>query len=148
MKKTVQFNKKITMHYSISNDKGLVFESTFNSSPITFKIGDGTIPQKLEMTLYGLKENDSQILNIEAKDAFGTRDDKKTKTINRSLFPNDEMIKINNVIEVDVKDKNANESTSIAIIKEINDDQIILDLNHPLAGIPIEFRVKIINIHE
>ena len=45
--KTVQFNKKITMHYSISNDKGLVFESTFNSSPITFKIGDGTIPQKL-----------------------------------------------------------------------------------------------------
>ena len=148
MKKTVQFNKKITMHYSISNDKGLVFESTFNSSPITFKIGDGTIPQKLEMTLYGLKENDSQILNIEAKDAFGTRDDKKTKTINRSLFPNDEMIKINNIIEVDVKDKNANESTSIAIIKEINDDQIILDLNHPLAGIPIEFRVKIINIHE
>ena len=47
------------------------------------------------------------------------------------------MIKINNVIEVDVKDKNANESTSIAIIKEINDDQIILDLNHPLAGIPM-----------
>ena len=64
MNKKVEYNSKITMHYSISNDKGLVFESTFDNKPITFVVGDGTIPQKLEVTLYGLEVNKTQSLLI------------------------------------------------------------------------------------
>ena len=148
MNKKVDYNSKITMHYSISNDKGLVFESTFDKQPITFVVGDGTIPQKLEVTLYGLEVNKTQSLLIEPKDAFGIKDENKTKTIEKSSFPNAEMIKMNNVIEIDTKDHENKKTTSLAIIKEINKETVVLDLNHPLAGIPIEFKVKIVNIYE
>lgn len=148
MNKTVQYNSKITIHYSIANDKGLVFESTFENDPITFVVGDGTIPQKLEVTIYGLEVDKTQTLIIQPKDAFGIRNDKNVKTVEKSSFPNTQMIKINNVIEIDTKDCNKNKSTSLAIIKEINKDKVVLDLNHPLAGIVIEFKVKIVSIHE
>ena len=55
---------------------------------------------------------------------------------------------MNNVIEIDTKDHENKKTTSLAIIKEINKETVVLDLNHPLAGIPIEFKVKIVNIYE
>lgn len=148
MKKIIKFNSTISLHYSISNTNDFEFESTFDKNPVKFKIGDGTIPQKLEMTLYGLEEDTEQTLVLEPQDAFGIRDIKKSKTIPKSFFPNQNMIKLNNIIEVDAKEKNGKTSTTFAIIKKINNGDVVLDLNHPLSGITIKFKVKIIKIHE
>ena len=48
----IKFQSVVDLHYSISNLEGIEFESTFNSKPVKITIGDGTIPQKLEITLY------------------------------------------------------------------------------------------------
>ena len=64
------------------------------------------------------------------------------------FFPNKDMVKLNNIIEVDAKEKNGATSTTFAIIKKINNGDVVLDLNHPLSGITIKFKVKIIKIHE
>jgi len=148
MKKIIKFNSIISLHYSISNTNDFEFESTFNKNPIKFKIGDGTIPQKLEIPLYGLEEGVEQTLMLEPQDAFGIRDAKKSKTISKSLFPNQDMIKLNNIIEVDAKEKNDKTNTTFAMIKKINNDDVVLDLNHPLSGITIKFKVKVIKIYE
>ena len=148
MKKIIKFNSIISLHYSISNTNDFEFESTFNKNPIKFKIGDGTIPQKLEIPLYGLEEGVEQTLMLEPQDAFGIRDAKRSKTISKSLFPNQDMIKLNNIIEVDAKEKNDKTSTTFAMIKKINNDDVVLDLNHPLSGITIKFKVKVIKIYE
>ena len=107
-----------------------------------------TIPQRLEVTLYGLKENDEQSLILKPIDAFGERDVLNVKTLQKSTFPNKEMIRIGNVIEIDVQDKKGKTQPMFAIIKEINSNDVLLDLNHPLAGKHIKFRVKIIKINE
>ena len=148
MKKIIKFNSTISLHYSISNTNDFEFESTFNKNPIKFKIGDGTIPQKLEIPLYGLEEGVEQTLMLEPQDAFGIRDAKRSKTISKSLFPNQDMIKLNNIIEVDAKEKNDKTNTTFAMIKKINNDDVVLDLNHPLSGITIKFKVKVIKIYE
>jgi|TARA_B100001996_G_scaffold14215_1_gene11864 FKBP-type peptidyl-prolyl cis-trans isomerase SlpA len=148
MKKIIKFNSIISLHYSISNTNDFEFESTFNKNPIKFKIGDGTIPQKLEIPLYGLEEGVEQTLMLEPQDAFGIRDAKRSKTISKSLFPNQDMIKLNNIIEVDAKEKNDKTNTTFAMIKKINNDDVVLDLNHPLSGITIKFKVKVIKIYE
>jgi len=148
MKKIIKFNSIISLHYSISNTNDFEFESTFNKNPIKFKIGDGTIPQKLEIPLYGLEEGVEQTLMLEPQDAFGIRDAKRSKTISKSLFPNQDMIKLNNIIEVDAKEKNGKTNTTFAMIKKINNDDVVLDLNHPLSGMTIKFKVKVIKIYE
>ena len=148
MKKKILYKTKIDLHYSISNKDNIVFESTFDKKPIHLEIGDGTIPQKLEITLYGLCEHDSQEIELQPKDAFGLRDDKKIKNIAKKDFPNHQMIKINNVLEVDVKQNDGKVTSTFAIIKKIEKDQVVLDLNHPLAGMTIKFKAEIIKIYE
>jgi FKBP-type peptidyl-prolyl cis-trans isomerase 2 len=58
------------------------------------------------------------------------------------------MVKVGNVIELDIKENDGEEATSFAMIKEIKENQVLLDLNHPLAGIEIKFKVKIIKVYE
>ena len=148
MKKKIAYKTKVDLHYSISNIDNIIFESTFDEKPIHLEIGDGTIPQKLEITLYGLCENDSQEIELQAKDAFGLRDDKKVKTIAKKDFPNEQMIRVNNVLEVDLRQNDGKITSTFAIIREIEKDQVSLDLNHPLAGMTIKFRAEIVKIYE
>ena len=148
MKKKIAYKTKVDLHYSISNKDNVMFESTFDKKPIHLQIGDGTIPQKLEITLYGLCEHDIQEIELQPKDAFGVRNDKKVQTLAKKDFPSDKMIKINNVLEVDVKQNDGKVTSTFAIIKEIEKDQVMLDLNHPLAGITIKFKAEIVKIYE
>ena len=144
----IKHDSKVKLHYSISSLEDLVYESTFEGKPLEIKIGDMTIPQRLEATLYGLKENDEQSLILKPVDAFGDRDISNVKTLLKSSFPNKEMIRIGNVIEIDAQDKKGKTESMFAIIKEIHSNDVLLDLNHPLAGKHIKFKVKIIKINE
>ena len=87
-------------------------------------------------------------MTLDPADAFGIRDTNKVKAVNKSAFPNQEMIKKDNVIEIDVKENGGETNVAFAMIKQINADDVILDLNHPLAGQKIMFKVKIIKIYE
>ena len=98
--------------------------------------------------MYGLCEHDIQEIELQPKDAFGVRNDKKVQTLAKKDFPSDKMIKINNVLEVDVKQNDGKVTSTFAIIKEIEKDQVMLDLNHPLAGITIKFKAEIVKIYE
>ena len=120
----------------------------YDKNPIKFKIGDGTIPQKLEITLYGLKEKDKQEITLDPKDAFGIRDEKKTIVISKNQFPDQKMIEVNNVIEVDTKENNGKLDTSFAIIKDVRDNDVLLDLNHPLADVTVKFTAEIVKIYD
>ena len=144
----IKFNSLVKLHYSISNINNIIFESTFDSDPVLVRIGDGTLPIKLEMTLYGLETDREQIITLQPKDAFGLRDENHNKTLGISMFPNIEMVKVGNIIEIDVKEKDGTVRPSFAMIKQVNGENVLLDLNHPLAGHTIIFKVKIVEINE
>ena len=144
----IKFNSLVRLHYSISNIDNIIFESTFDSDPVLVRIGDGTLPIKLEMTLYGLVKDNEQTMTLEPKDAFGLRDENNNKTLEISTFPDTEMVKVGNIIEIDVKEKDGKVSSALAMIKQVSKDSVLLDLNHPLSGHKIIFKVKIINIDE
>jgi len=142
----IKFGSKVKMHYSISNTEGVEFESTYNKKPIIFNIGDGLIPQKLEIPLYGLMINDEQTTQLDPSNAFGIIDDKKIKIIKKNEFPNQNMIKLGNVLEFDIKTKEGIKNTILGSIKAINGENITVDLNHPLAGFKIILKVKILEV--
>ena len=144
----IKYNSKVKLHYSISTIDDIVFESTFDKQPVNITIGSGIIPQKLELTLYGLSPGSEQTITLKPCDAFGDRDSKKTQNIDISTFPDNKMIKKGNVIEIDLKEKDGKVTSTFAMIKDINNDKVLLDLNHPLAGIEIKFKVKIIKIYD
>ena len=56
------------------------------------------------------------------------------------------MIKVGNVLEFDIRTKDGKESMTFGMIKRIDGDNILVDLNHPLAGQKILLRVKILEV--
>ena len=98
------------------------------------------------MTLYGLITDNEQTMTLEPKDAFGLRDENNNEYSRFGTFPDTEMVKVGNIIEIDVKEKDGKVSSAFAMIKQVSKDSVLLDLNHPLAGHKIIFKVKIINI--
>ena len=142
----IKFGSKVKMHYSISNLEGVKFESTFEKEPVTFTVGDGLLPQNLEIPLYGLNENEEQSISLDPNNAFGYRDETKIKTIKKALFPKQSMIKIGNVLEFDVKTKDGKENMILGMIKKIDGSNVVVDINHPLAGHKILLKVKILEV--
>ncbi len=144
----IKFNSLVKLHYSISSINNIIFESTFESDPVVVRIGDGTLPRKLELTLYGLSMGSDQSMTLEPKDAFGIRDEDKIKSLKMNMFPDIEMLKVDNVIEIDIKEKDGKFRPAFAMIKHVNKENVLLDLNHPLAGHKIIFKVNIVEINE
>ncbi len=144
----IKFKSKVKMHYSITNTNKFEYETTFKKQPIVFNIGDGVIPQKLEALLYGLKEGEEQELILKPIDAFGLREDKNIKIIHMNKFSDPSMIKVGNVIEFNAEYKNGKNNLGLGTITKIDDNNVTIDLNHPLAGLEIIFKVKIIEVND
>ena len=148
MNHIIKFNSLVKMNYSIESINKIVFESTFESKPVVIRIGNGLLPQKLEMTLYGLEKNAKQTMYLEAQDAFGLRDERNFHTLKKDIFPDKEMIKVGNIIEAEVENNDKDSKYTFAKICKINNNDVIIDLNHPLAGHKIIFKVHILDINE
>ena len=140
----IKYNSKVELHYSISSLNNIEFESTFDKKPIKVLIGDGTIPQRLELTLYGLKEGSQQTLCLDPKDAFGERNEENIKILSKKSFPNIDMIKIGNVIEVDVEGEDDPLVFEIKLISAENGVQVAVQVDDDTLA-PIDVSDKLLS---
>ena len=62
------------------------------------------------------------------------------------MFPQKKMVKVGNVLEFDIKTKAGEKSSTFGMIKNIEGENVLIDLNHPLAGQSILLKVKILKV--
>jgi len=131
------------MQYSIALEDGTVVESTYDhGEPLTFTMGDGSLVPGLELAVLGLKPGDQQSLNIDPDVAFGFPDENAIQTLKRSEFAPELQLKPGLVIEFETPSGLQVPGT----IKQVQDDVVIVDFSHPLAGRSIIFNVKILAV--
>ncbi|MGD8483343.1 MAG: FKBP-type peptidyl-prolyl cis-trans isomerase [Thioalkalispiraceae bacterium] len=133
---------EVTMHFTLTLEDGTVADTTIGHDPIQFIMGDGSLIEGLELALYGLKTGDKQVLSIEPREAFGFPDEENIHEMPRSEFPADMSIEQGMIIEFDTP---SGERVPGAI-KDIKNDTVVVDFNHPLAGHEITFDVEILEI--
>jgi len=133
---------EVTMHYRLSLQDGTVADETTDGEPLNFSMGDGTLIQGLELALYGLKTGEKQCLAIDPRDAFGFAEEDNVHSMPRSEF--DESLKIEPGMIVAFSTPAGQEVPGT--IKEVNDETVMVDFNHPLAGFEVTFDVEIIDI--
>ncbi|NIP73109.1 MAG: FKBP-type peptidyl-prolyl cis-trans isomerase [Gammaproteobacteria bacterium] len=130
------------MHFSIELEDGTVAESSFDGEPIRFVMGDGTLIRGLELALYGLGPGDRQSLRIDAETAFGHRDSEAVQVMPRSDFPPEMSLEPGLIIGFTTP---SGEEIPGAV-REVEEDRITVDFNHPLAGHEIKFDVQILEV--
>jgi FKBP-type peptidyl-prolyl cis-trans isomerase SlpA len=133
---------EVTLHLSLSTTDGFEALSTFGEEPETLVMGDGTLSEGLELALYGLKPGDAQTLTLTADQAFGQWDKTNIHRLPRHDFISEEELEPGLVIGF-----SAEEGEELAgTILEVDQQTVMVDFNHPLAGREVVFRVEILEV--
>lgn len=137
-------NRVIKMYYELKDAKnGEILESNFNANPIAFLSGKNQILQKLEDEVVNLGEGESKIIKILPQDGVGEYDENAVQTL-----PKEQFAGIDLQIGMELFGEGEDGSVARVIVKEITDESVSVDFNHPYAGKELEFNVIIIENRE
>ncbi len=133
--------KRVKIEYTLFANNEQI-ETSVGHEPMEYTVGDQTIIPGLESQLNGMHVGEEKVIEVEAKDAYGEVDPKAVKEFPKTSLPKGVEPKVGMVLQATAPDGEDFPAT----IKEIKDDQVVLDFNHPLAGKPLKFNVKVLDI--
>jgi peptidylprolyl isomerase len=140
----VEKGKYVQIQYTGTFDSGEIFDSNVGQDALEFQVGSGSIINGLDQGVMGMKIEDEKDITVKPEEGYGDYNDAFILTIplaemKTNFDPEPEMI-----ISIQME----NGSLVPARITEVNDESVILDLNHPLAGKTLHFKVKILAIND
>lgn len=133
---------KVKVHYTGTLDDGTVFDSSREREPLEFVIGSGTLIPGFENGVLGMKVGETKTIDIPAADAYGERKDGLMASLERSEVPDNIEPKAGMFVEMELKDGN----NARARIAKVDEQTIVLDFNHPLAGQDLSFEVELLAV--
>ncbi|MEX1032053.1 MAG: FKBP-type peptidyl-prolyl cis-trans isomerase [Cellvibrionaceae bacterium] len=133
---------QVTLHFAVKLDDGSVVDSTFDTSPATFVVGDQNLLEGFEQLLFGLSAGDKNSFEVLPEQGFGQRNPNNIQEIPRDAF--DEGIELSEGLLVSFADANNKEMPGV--VQSFDDDNVMVDFNHPLAGRNLIFDVEILAV--
>lgn len=135
----VKTGRVVLLDYMVRVETGQVVESSSGKAPIEYLHGAGQILPALERALEGLREGEQAAFSIPAEDAYGERKDDNVVSLPKTLFPDD--VKLEQGLCLYAR-ASGGQSYPITV-REVGEDMVVVDLNHPLAGERLFFEVNI-----
>ncbi|KAA5547904.1 FKBP-type peptidyl-prolyl cis-trans isomerase [Adhaeribacter rhizoryzae] len=146
-------NKVVSLTYELKilNDDGeqTLVETADESNPMVFLYGVSGLPEKFEEYLDGKQEGESFSFSLEAEEGYGEYDDNALVPIPKNVFEvdgkiDDEMLQEGNYIPMADNEGNHMQGR----VMKIQDDEVVMDFNHPLAGMKMFFEGKVLSVRE
>lgn len=143
----VQPGSFLTLHYRLAGPDGRDIVNTFADKPATLSLGAGQLAEALERRLLGLAEGTRQVFELPAGEAFGQRSTELLQRVKRSLLAElgdpDEAYHVGDVVQFPTPD---GQGQYAGVVRELADNWVLFDFNHPLAGQPVSFEVQLIGV--
>lgn len=141
-------NKVVSLTYTLTLDDGEIADQTTVETPFMFIHGIGQTLPSFDKNLEGLKAGDSFSFSLTAEDAYGNHEEERIVKLEKNIFSGPDvpadLLTLGNVVPM--QDQHGNPMDGL--ILEINDNDVVLDFNHPLAGQALHFKGDIVNIRE
>ena len=132
---------KVKVHYTGTLSDGSVFDSSEGRQPLEFIIGNGEVISGFENEIRKMKLNEEKTITIKPQDAYGEKNQQLVITVPRDKFPPG--IEVGGRLVL----KSPQGQQIPAFISEVKEDAVIIDLNHPLAGKELTFKIKVVAIN-
>jgi FKBP-type peptidyl-prolyl cis-trans isomerase SlpA len=136
----------LTLHYRLSGPQGDII-NTFDDKPATLSLGTGELSPAVEQCLLGLEEGTHTTFDLPAGAAFGERNDQMIQWVAKKLLAQHgdplEKYSVGDVVQFPAP---SGEGTYAGAVREVLADKVLFDFNHPLAGQPVKFEVKVIGV--
>ena len=141
----IEKDKVVSMHYQLKLDSGEMINSSFDrEEPLVFLAGAKNIIPGLENELMGMTKGDKKSVSVAPEDAYGVQDDELVQTYSREQLPTEIEYEEGRMLNL----QSQNGHPVQVLIKAVTDDNITLDMNHPLAGEVLSFDVEIVDVKD
>ncbi|SHE33347.1 FKBP-type peptidyl-prolyl cis-trans isomerase SlyD [Mariniphaga anaerophila] len=139
----------LTYDLRIDDEQGEVIEQATEETPLQFLYGAGTMLPKFESHLAGLKQGEPFTIKLSKKDAYGEINQDAIVELPKSVFLvdgkfDDELIAVGNNVPM----MSSNGQRLNGIVLDVNDEEVKMDFNHPLAGEDLFFAGKVLEVRE
>lgn len=132
----------IKIDYTGTLDDGTVFDSSADhDQPLEFTVGAGQVIPGFEDAVRGMEVGEEKTFRIEADEAYGEINPDLTQSFPRSILQCDAEVEIGMILMLGTSDG----QQMPAMITEVTDETITLDINHPLAGQALTFSIKVLD---
>lgn len=132
--------KVISFHYTLRDAQGTQLESSIGSEPLVFLEGAQNIIPGLESELVKLKVGDKQLIKVSAENAYGNHDPSLIMDVPVDQIPQEARV-VGSQLQAQMGGH-----IQILIVTAVNEQQITVDGNHPLAGQDLNFDVEVVEM--
>jgi FKBP-type peptidyl-prolyl cis-trans isomerase SlpA len=143
----VQAGSFLTLHYRLCGPDGADIVNTFDDKPATLSLGTGQLAPALEARLLGLAEGARERFELAPGEAFGQRSPELLQWLKLSLLRQlgdpDEVYSVGDVVQFPGPE---GQGGYAGVVRELGDEALLFDFNHPLAGQPVSFEVQLIGV--
>jgi FKBP-type peptidyl-prolyl cis-trans isomerase 2 len=139
----VKKGDKVKVEYTGTLEDGSVFDSSDkHDAPIEFTVGSGQLIKGFEDAVIGMKVGEEKEIKLPPEEAYGPHNPELVKDMPKDVFPENQDIQPGMIFLVSLQD-----GRQIPVwISKISEDSVTVDLNPPLAGKTLTFKIKIVEI--
>jgi len=134
----------VSVDYTGTLDDGEIFDSSEGRQPLEVQMGSGSVLPGFESALMGMTLNDTKTFTLSADEAYGERDDSRMHDFPTSDIPAGMEPELGQVLMLSTPQG----QRIPARVDHIDEEKVTFDLNHPLAGKALTFKIKVVGINE
>jgi peptidylprolyl isomerase len=137
----IEAGNTVKVHYKGTLNDGTVFDSSEGGDPIEFEVGAGTVIPGFETAVGEMEIDQTKSVTIPSDDAYGEFNEKMVGLVPRSSLPDDIKPEVGLILSMQSPDG----EMPVRVV-EMDDENLTLDANHPLAGQDLTFELTLIEV--
>lgn len=145
---SIDDNRVVSIHYQLTNGFGELIDSSQGNVPMVYMHNTNALLSSLERELTGKCAGEHVAVTIYPEDAYGYADEDLIIEMSRESIESDPDLSKSLGIGMRIKALGPDGESKLATVKEIRDDAVVLDANHPLAGQVLNFMIAIVDVRE
>lgn len=135
--------KVVSIDYTLKDEAGEVLDTSEGREPVAYLHGAGNIVPGLESALEGKSKGDSISVSVAPADGYGERDPEMVQPVPRENFPPEAQVEVGMQFQAETP-----QGPRIVTIVKVDEQEITVDANHPLAGKQLNFAVTITDVRD
>ena len=132
----------VKVQYTGKLEDGTVFDTSGDREPLEFTIGGGQVIPGFEQAVVGMEPGETKTTTIPPEEAYGPHRDDMMLTVDRDVFPEE----INPEPGQQIQVQQPHGEAAIVVISAVSESTVTLDANHPLAGQPLTFDIRLVDL--
>ena len=133
----------VTFHYTLRDPAGRVLDSSAGSEAVSYLEGAGQIIDGLDEQLRAATAGTKQRVHVAAAKAYGVRDPAQVQRVKRATLPVPGELKVGDQFQTDT-----DRFAPVVTVAAIEGNDVLLDANHPLAGVDLTFDIEIVAVRD